>query len=146
MKASEKGLALIRSFEGLRLNAYKCLAGVVTIGYGTTKGVKMGDTVTKEEAEELLRLDVQRFVDHIAALVTVPLNQNHIDALASFVYNVGPTAFAKSTLLKYLNAGLYKDAADQFLRWNKAANNVVAGLTRRRVAEKTLFESPECSA
>jgi len=146
MKASEKGLALIRGFEGLRLNAYKCLAGVVTIGYGTTKGVKMGDTVTKEEAEELLRLDVQRFVDHIAALVTVPLNQNHIDALASFVYNVGPTAFAKSTLLKYLNAGLYKDAADQFLRWNKAANNVVAGLTRRRVAEKTLFESSECSA
>jgi len=146
MKASEKGLSLIRSFEGLRLLAYKDLGGVVTIGYGTTAGVKMGDTVTKTEAEELLRLDVQRFVDHIAALVTVPLNQNHIDALASFVYNVGPTAFAKSTLLKYLNAGLYKDAADQFLRWNRAANNVVAGLTRRRVAEKTLFESSECSA
>lgn len=146
MKASEKGLALIRSFEGLRLNAYKCLAGVVTIGYGTTKGVKMGDIVTKTEAEELLQLDVQRFVDHISTLVTVPLNQNHIDALASFVYNVGPTAFAKSTLLKYLNAGLYKDAADQFLRWNRAANNVVAGLTRRRAAEKALFETPECSA
>ena len=142
MKASEKGLVLIRSFEGLRLLAYKDLGGVVTIGYGTTAGVKMGDTVTKAEAEELLRLDVQRFVDHIAALVTVPLNQNNIDALASFVYNVGPTAFAKSTLLKYLNAGLYKDAADQFLRWNRAANNVVAGLTRRRVAEKALFETP----
>ncbi len=146
MKASEKGLALIRSFEGLRLLAYKDLGGVVTIGYGTTAGVKMGDTVTKAEAEELLRLDVQRFVDHIAALVTVPLNQNHIDSLASFVYNVGPTAFAKSTLLKYLNAGLFQDAAGQFLRWNRAANNVVAGLTRRRVAEKALFETPECSA
>ena len=146
MKASENGLALIRSFEGLRLNAYKCLAGVVTIGYGTTKGVKMGDSVTKAEAESMLCDDVQRFVDHIEALVTVPLNQNHIDALASFVYNVGPTAFAKSTLLKYLNAGLYKDAAGQFLRWNRAANNVVAGLTRRRVAEKALFETPECSA
>lgn len=142
MKASEKGLALIRSFEGLRLLAYKCPAGVPTIGYGTTKGIKMGDTVTKAEAEELLRLDVQRFVDHIAALVTVPLNQNHIDALAALVYNIGPSAFAKSTLLKYLNAGLYKDAADQFLRWNRAANNVVAGLTRRRVAEKALFETP----
>ena len=146
MKASEKGLALIRSFEGLRLLAYKDLGGVVTIGYGTTAGVKMGDTVTKAEAEELLRLDVQRFVDHIEALVTVPLNQNQADALASLVYNIGPTAFAKSTLLKYLNAGLYKDAADQFLRWNRAANNVVAGLTRRRVAEKALFETPECSA
>jgi len=144
MKASEKGLALIRSFEGLRLNAYKCLAGVVTIGYGTTKGVKMGDTVTKEEAEELLRLDVQRFVDHIAALVTVPLNQNQVDALAALVYNIGPSAFANSTLLKYLNAGLFHDAAGQFLRWNRAANNVVAGLTRRRVAEKALFESAEC--
>jgi len=142
MKASEKGLALIRSFEGLRLLAYKDLGGVVTIGYGTTAGVKMGDTVTKAEAEELLRLDVQRFVDHIEALVKVPLNQNHIDALASFVYNVGPTAFAKSTLLKYLNAGLFHDAAGQFLRWNRAANNVVAGLTRRRVAEKALFETP----
>ena len=145
MKASEKGLALIRSFEGLRLLAYKDLGGVVTLGYGTTAGVKMGDTVTKTEAEELLRLDVQRFVDHIAALVTVPLNQNQADALASLVYNIGPSAFAKSTLLKYLNAGLYKDAADQFLRWNRAANNVVAGLTRRRVAEKALFEVQECS-
>ena len=142
MKASEKGLALIRSFEGLRLNAYRCVAGVASVGYGTTKGVKMGDTVTKADAEELLRLDVQRFVDHIEALVKVPLTQNHIDALAALVYNVGPTAFAKSTLLKYLNAGLFHDAAGQFLRWNRAANNVVAGLTRRRVAEKALFETP----
>lgn len=144
MKASEKGLALIRSFEGLRLNAYKCLAGVVTIGYGTTKDVRMGQTITKEQAECMLADDVQRFVDHIAALVTVPLSQNQIDALASFVYNIGPQAFAKSTMLKLLNAGLYQDAAGQFLRWNKAANNVVAGLTRRRVAEKALFESAEC--
>ena len=141
MKASEKGLALIRSFEGLRLNAYRCVAGVASVGYGTTKGVKMGDSVTKSEAEAMLCDDVQRFVDHIEALVKVPLNQNHIDALASFVYNVGPTAFAASTMLKYLNAGLYMEAAGQFLRWNKANGNPVAGLTRRRVAERALFES-----
>lgn len=139
MQASEKGLALIRQFEGLRLSAYKCSAGVPTIGYGTTKGVKMGMEITKDEAERLFQEDVQRFVDHVEALVKVPLNQNQIDALASFVYNVGPTAFANSTLLRVLNAGLYKDASDQFLRWNKAANNVVAGLTRRRIAERELF-------
>ena len=139
MKPSERGLALIRQFEGLRLSAYKCSAGVPTIGYGTTKGVKMGMEITKDEAERLFQEDVQRFVDHIEALVKVPLNQNQIDALASFVYNVGPTAFANSTLLRVLNAGLYKDASDQFLRWNKAANNVVAGLTRRRIAERELF-------
>jgi lysozyme len=146
MRPSERGLALIRQFEGLRLSAYRCAAGVLTIGYGTTKGVKMGDTITREEADRLLCEDAQRFADHIDAVVKVPLNQNQIDALSSFVYNVGPTAFANSTLLRVLNAGLYKDAADQFLRWNRAANNVVAGLTRRRVAEKALFETPECSA
>ena len=139
MKASEKGLALIRSFEGLRLLAYKDFGGVVTIGYGTTAGVKMGDTVTKAEAEELLRLDVQRFVDHIAALVTVPLNQNQQDALISFVYNVGPHSFAKSTMLKLINQGLIEDAANQFLRWNRAGGQVLAGLTRRRIAERELF-------
>jgi len=139
MRPSERGLALIRQFEGLRLSAYKCAAGVPTIGWGTTKGVKMGQTITRDEADRLLMEDVQRFADHVEALVKVPLNQNQIDALSSFVYNVGPTAFANSTLLRVLNAGLYKDAADQFLRWNKAANNVIAGLTRRRIAERELF-------
>ena len=139
MKPSERGLALIRQFEGLRLSAYRCAAGVPTIGWGTTKGVKMGQTITRDEADRLLMEDVQRFADHVAALVTVPLNQNQLDALTSFVYNVGPTAFASSTLLRVLNAGLYKDAADQFLRWNKASNNVIAGLTRRRIAERELF-------
>lgn len=145
MKASEKGLALIRSFEGLRLNAYRCVAGVASVGYGTTKGVKMGDSVTKSEAEAMLCDDVQRFVDHIEALVKVPLNQNHIDALAALVYNIGPSAFAASTMLKYINAGLYAEAALQFLRWNKVRKDgqltPSAGLTRRRVAERALFES-----
>ena len=139
MKPSERGLALIRQFEGLRLSAYKCPAGVSTIGYGTTKGVKMGQTITRDEADRMLAEDAQRFADRVAALVKVPLSQNQIDALTSFVYNVGPTAFANSTLLRVLNAGLYKDASDQFLRWNKAANNVIAGLTRRRIAERELF-------
>ena len=142
MKPSERGLALIRQFEGLRLSAYRCAAGVLTIGWGTTKGVKMGQTITRDEADRLLLEDAQRFADHVKALVKVPLNQNQTDALVSFVYNVGPAAFGKSTMLKLINQGLLEDAANQFLRWNRAANNVVAGLTRRRVAEKALFETP----
>ena len=139
MKASEKGLALIRSFEGLRLAAYRCPAGVATVGFGSTKGVKMGDTVTKAQAEAMLCDDVQRFVDHIEALVKVPLNQNQTDALAAFVYNIGPAAFAKSTMLKLINQRLFDDAANQFIRWNRAGTEVLAGLTRRRMAERDLF-------
>ena len=141
MHVSEKGLALIRQFEGLRLAAYKCPADVATIGYGTTKGVKMGMVIDKAEAERLLAEDVARFAGHVSDLVKVPLSQPQFDALVSFCYNVGPTAFGHSTLLRYLNQGLYADAAGQFMRWNKAANNVIAGLTRRRAAERAMFEA-----
>ena len=139
MKPSERGLALIRQFEGLRLSAYRCAAGVLTIGWGTTKGVKMGQTITRDEADRLLMEDVQRFADHVKALVKVPLNQNQTDALVSFVYNVGPAAFGKSTMLKLINQGLLEDAANQFVRWNRAGDQVLAGLTRRRMAERDLF-------
>jgi lysozyme len=139
MKPSEKGLALIRQFEGLRLSAYRCSAKIPTIGWGTTKGVKMGQTITRDEADRLLLEDAQRFADHVAALVKVPLNQNQQDALISFVYNVGPAAFGKSTMLKLINQGLLEDAANQFVRWNKAGGEVLAGLTRRRMAERDLF-------
>jgi lysozyme len=139
MRASEKGLALIRQFEGLRLSAYKCPAGVATIGYGTTKGIKMGMEITRDEADRLLCEDAQRFADHVKSLVKVPLNQNQVDALISFVYNIGPSAFGKSTMLKLINQGLLEDAANQFVRWNKAGGKVMAGLTRRRIAERELF-------
>ncbi len=139
MKPSENGLALIRQFEGLRLSAYKCPAGVATIGWGATKGVRMGQTITKDEAERMLRDDAQRFADHIAALVKVKLSQHQIDALVSFVYNVGPSAFAGSTMLRLINQGLYADAARQFQRWNKAGGEVLPGLIRRRAAERDLF-------
>lgn len=139
MKTSERGLALIRQFEGLRLSAYKCPADVPTIGYGTTKGVKMGMTIDKAEAERLLRDDVARFEQYVDKLVTVPLMQGQFDALVSFCYNLGPANLEQSTLLKYLNTGLYADAANQFMRWNKANKTVLAGLTRRRAAEQALF-------
>ena len=139
MNPSDKALDLIRQFEGLRLAAYKCPAGVPTIGYGTTRGVKMGMTVTKDEAEKLLQADVTPFSDRINKLVKVKLNQNQFDALVSFVYNVGSGAFADSTMLKLINQNLLDDAANQFVRWNKANGEVLTGLTRRRMTERDLF-------
>ena len=140
MHTSQKGLDLIKSFEGLRLSAYKDVVGVVTIGYGTTTGVKMGDTITKERAEELLREDVKRFEGYVDRLVKVPLTQGQHDALVSFVYNLGPGALEKSTLLDQLNRGDYDSAAEQFDRWVFAGGQKLAGLVRRRAAERALFE------
>lgn len=140
MHTSQKGLDLIKSFEGLRLSAYRCPADIPTIGYGTTAGVKMGDTITKERAEELLREDVARFESQVLRLVKVPLTQGQHDALVSFVYNLGAGNLSNSTLLRLLNAGDYAGAAAQFDRWNKAGGKVLAGLVRRRAAERALFE------
>jgi lysozyme len=140
MHTSQKGLDLIKSFEGLRLSAYKCPADVWTIGYGTTAGVKPGQNITKERAEELLREDVKRFEQQVMRLVKVPLTQGQFDALTSFVYNLGAGNLSNSTLLRLLNAGDYAGAAAQFDRWNKAGGKVLAGLVRRRAAERALFE------
>ena len=141
MHTSQKGLDLIKSFEGLRLSAYKDVVGVVTIGYGTTSGVKMGDTITKERAEELLREDVKRLEGYVDRLVKVPLTQGQFDALVSFTYNLGPGALEKSTLLDQLNRGDYDSAAEQFWRWVKAGGKTLPGLVRRRAAERALFEA-----
>lgn len=140
MHISETGLALIRQFEGLRLSAYRCPAGIPTIGYGTTAGVKMGDTITKERAEELLREDVKRFEAQVLRLVKVPLTQGQFDALVSFVYNLGAGNLSNSTLLRLLNAGDYKGAAAQFDRWVYASGKKLSGLVKRRAAERALFE------
>jgi len=140
MRTSENGLALIRQAEGLRLRAYKCPAGVWTIGYGTTAGVKEGQVITKERAEELLRDDVKRFEDQVLRLVKVPLTQGQLDALVSFTYNLGAANLGNSTLLRLLNAGDYKGAAAQFDRWTKAGGKALPGLVKRRAAERALFE------
>jgi lysozyme len=140
MHTSQKGLDLIKSFEGLRLSAYKCPADVWTIGFGTTAGVKPGQTITKERAEELLRDDVARFEAQVLRLVKVPLTQGQHDALVSFVYNLGAGNLSNSTLLRLLNSGDYKGAAAQFDRWTKAGGKTLAGLVRRRAAERALFE------
>ena len=140
---SPRGIGLIKQFEGLRLTAYQDMVGVWTIGYGHTgPDVKPGLTITQQQAEQLLINDLVQFERRVNDLVTVQINQNQFDALVSFAYNLGVGALQKSTLLRLLNAGSYKPAADEFPRWNRAGGNVVAGLTRRRYAERQIFLSP----
>lgn len=134
-----RGLRLLKTFEGLRLNAYRDPVGIWTIGYGTTSGVYPGMRITEAEAEALLKRDLARFERAVEDLVTVPLNDDQFSALVSFVYNVGEGALASSTLLRLLNRGDYRGAADQLLRWNRAGGRELAGLTRRRRAERALF-------
>lgn len=140
MKTSQSGIELIKKFEGCRLAAYKCPAGVWTIGYGHTSGVKAGQKITQQQAETYLKNDLQVFEKGVEKVVKVSLNQNQFDALVSFSYNCGLGALRTSTLLKKLNAGDYKGASKEFPRWNKSNGRVLTGLTRRRSAEKALFD------
>lgn len=140
MNISQKGINLIKNFEGCRLTAYKCPANILTIGYGHTgSDVHTGQKITQEEAEKLLRQDLIVHCNNVSKLVKVPLNQNQFDALVSFEYNVGYGAFMNSTLLKLLNQKKYKEASEQFGRWKFAGGKVLAGLVKRREAEKQLF-------
>lgn len=143
MKCNEDGLGIIRQFEGLKLKAYKCPAGVWTIGYGHTgKDVGQGDAITEETAERLLRQDVQWAEKAVEKLVYVPLNQNQFSALISFIYNIGESAFRASRSLSILNRKHYLEFSDLLLVWNKAGGKELPGLTRRRKAERALFLKP----
>jgi len=146
MQTSEKGIALIKEFEGCRLTAYQDSVGVWTIGYGWTQpvdGVSVGKgmTITQEIAENLLRSGLAQYEKGVTRLVNVAINQNQFDALVDFAYNLGVKALEGSTLLKKLNAGDYAGAATEFPKWNKAGGKVLNGLTRRREAERALFLS-----
>jgi lysozyme len=142
MRLSARGLGLIKKFEGLRLTAYKCSANVDTIGYGHTgSDVYPGLKITEEEAQRLLEEDTISAQQCVSSFVTVKINQNEFDALVSFVFNVGSTAFINSTLLKLLNQKSSRIVvAAEFSRWVKAGSDVpVPGLVRRRAEEKKLF-------
>ncbi len=141
MIISKNGLDLIKQFESLQLKAYKCSANVWTIGYGHTKNVKEGDRISQDQANCFLMQDLYSVERAIVRLVKVKLNQNQFDALCSLIFNIGISAFNKSTLLAKLNTGDYVGAAEQFRRWNKVNNVVMAGLVRRRQAEEDLFNA-----
>lgn len=137
-KINQAGIDLIKSFEGFRTDAYLDIVGVPTIGYGFTKGVKLGQTITQAEAEVRLKEELKTFESGISKLTAIcNLTENQFAALVCFAYNVGLFAFEKSTMLKKLISG--QNCSDEFLRWNKAGGKEVAGLTRRRKAERELF-------
>ena len=144
MKISKEGIALIKKFEGCELTAYKCAAGVWTIGYGHTKDVKENDVITKEEADVLLEKELEEYTSYVNNAVTQPLNQNQIDSMVSWTYNLGPSNLKSSTALKLLNLAEYEGVPAQLKRWNKATVNgerkVLDGLVRRREAEALMFE------
>lgn len=143
MKASEKAYSLIRQFEGLRLTAYKCPAGVWTIGYGHTSGVVQGIAITKEQAEECLRQDIAT-AENIVNAECRNLRQCQFDALVSFVFNVGGRNFRKSTLLKKIKANPDDNSImDEFLRWVYSKGVVLPGLQKRRLAEMRLYFSED---
>ena len=138
---NEQGLELIKHFESLELKAYQDSVGVWTIGWGHTKGVQQGMEITEAEAETFLRTDLNEFEQAVSDLVSVELDDNQFSALVSFVFNLGPTNFRNSTLLRKLNQGDYEGAADQFKLWSKAGGVRMKGLVRRRLSERNLFVS-----
>lgn len=149
MKLSSEGLELICNFEGYhtalsdgRCVAYRCPANVLTIGWGCTENVKEGMIWTRDEAAVALRRELEKFEAGVMRLTTVPLNQNQFDGLVSLTYNIGLSAFERSTIRKRLNAGDYSGAASAFELWNKGGGRVLRGLVNRRAREATLFLTP----
>lgn len=149
MNISHEGIRLIKSFEGYhrRLQngdcvAYLCPAGVWTIGYGCTEGVKEGMSWTEAEAEAALHREIARFEAGVTRLVTTEINLNQFDALVSFAYNCGLGALEKSKILKLTNAGKFSEAAASFAAWNKGGGKVLPGLVQRRAREASLFMKP----
>ena len=132
---------IIKEFEGCKLQAYKCPAGVWTIGYGHTDGVKEGDVISQEKANALLASDIDLFSSGVKRLVSSDITNNQLGALVSFAFNLGLGNLRHSTLLKLVNAEKFDEAAKEFTKWNKAGGQVLPGLTRRREAEKALFLS-----
>lgn len=148
MKVSNKGLELIREFEGFSANAYLCPAKIPTIGYGNTtwedgRPVRIGEQISKSRAEDLLKNTVEKFAIVVDAKVTTKINQNQFDALVSLAYNIGLGNFSSSTLLNQLNRNNFIGASHEFLRWDKSGGKPLLGLTRRRQREQTLFLSDQ---
>jgi len=138
----QKSCNFIAKFEGCKLEAYKCPAGVWTIGYGHTKGVKKGDIVTSEIANDLLKQDTKQFLDCVYKEVGDICNENQIVALTSFAFNVGVGNFRGSTLLKVVkkNPKDFAGVRSEFLRWIYADGNALKGLKKRRNAEAELYK------
>jgi lysozyme len=140
MRINQKGLDLIKQFEGLRLHAYQDIVGIWTIGYGSTNPkVSPNDFITEEQANTRLENDIKATEDGVTSMVKVPLTENQFSALVSLAYNIGLGALVKSSLLTTLNSKDYSTAANMFIRYDHADGKEVKSLLDRRIAEKTLF-------
>jgi lysozyme len=138
-------LSIIKKYEGLKLEAYICPAAVPTIGFGSTfypdgRRVKLGDKITLQEAESILLHDIKRFEKEVRNAVKIEITNNQLSALISFVYNVGASAFRKSTLLRKVNANPTDlTIHNEFMRWTRAGGKVLPGLVKRRAEESKLY-------
>lgn len=135
----DRQLHFIREVEGFQREAYQDEGGVWTIGFGHTRDVKEGDTISTHKANVHLNADIVIFEIQLQKLVRVDLTNNQYMALLSFIYNIGATQFADSTVLKYVNEGKFDLVPDELRKWNRVNNEVSLGLTRRREKEAKLF-------
>jgi len=143
MKTSPRGRTVIKSFEGFVDHAYIPVPGdVPTLGYGFTKGVTLGMTMTRAQADARLITELREYELAVESCCTLAPNQNQFDALVCLCFNIGKAGFAKSTVLKAHNRGDFQSAARAFGLWNKSSGVVYAGLTRRRAAESALYLEP----
>ncbi len=148
MKVNQATVDLVKKWEGFRAKTYRCSAGVLTIGYGTTASAgvgidpKPGMTITKAEAEYYLEKGLSKFAKSIRPAITAEINENEFGAFVSLAYNIGPGAFKRSSALRHFNAGNKVKAAANIALWNKAGGKVLRGLVRRRKEEQDLFRTP----
>lgn len=139
MTTSSQGRDLIKSFEGLRLDAYRCPAGVPTIGWGHTKGVRMGQHITQAQAEDMLTEDIAP-AEHLLNGMKINFRQCQFDALVSWIFNLGSGNFKSSTMYKrIIENATDEEIADQMVRWVNADGRPLPGLMKRRAAEANLF-------
>ena len=142
---NERGIEIVKSFEGLALLPYVCAGGVISVGYGCTVGSVGGpidpdmEAISEDEAEGLLLRDLETSEGWVSRLIKTALTENQYSALTSFTFNVGAGALQRSTLRMKLNRSEYQGAADEFPKWRMAGGRILAGLVRRRAAERILF-------
>lgn len=148
MRVNQKGVDLIKEFEGCALEAYLCPAGIWTIGVGKTgPEVRSGLRITQDRADSWFKDDLAKFEREVTKRLKAPTNRNQFSAMVSLCFNIGPGNFAKSSVLRNHNAGEHAKAAECFILWNKATNSEgkkveLKGLTRRRAAEAVLYMTP----
>ena len=148
MLVNNKTKELIKRYEGKRLRAYRCSAGVLTIGYGHTSAagapkVTPGMTISEKEANAIFDRDIERFAAKVEDLIKVEITDNQFGACVSLAFNIGVGAFSKSSVLRFINQNKFDNAADAFALWNKAGGRVLPGLTKRRAAEAALFQEDD---